>query len=58
METIPKVRNRVGIVISEDNAKGNPHVITPVDVTVCEAEDKEFAQLHEVEHIRLQEAIR
>ena len=35
----------------------NPHEIAPLGVTVHEAQDEEITQLHEAEHIKLQESI-
>lgn len=57
-EMIPKVRNRVETVISEENTKKNPHVIALVVATVHEDHDQEITQICEVEHIRIHEAIR
>ena len=57
MKTIPRLWNRVGIVISEEHAERNPHVIVPGGAKVCEAQDEEITQVRELEHIRLQGAI-
>lgn len=57
VETIPKVGNIVGTIITEENAKRNTHVIAPTDVTMREAQDEQTTQLCEVEHIRLQGAV-
>ena len=53
MEMIPKVQDKVETKISEENAKMNPHVIAPIDVTVHEGQDEEMTQLREVAYIRI-----
>ena len=58
MKTIPRLWNEVGTVISEEHAKMNLHVTTPIDSIMHEVWDEEITQLHKAEHIRLQEAIR
>lgn len=58
METIPKVQNRVETVITEENTKRNMHVLDPIMVTVHANQEEEITHLCEVEHIRIQEAIR
>lgn len=55
---IPKVWNIVETIISKEKAKRNLHVIAPTVVIVHEDQDKEITQLHKVEHIKIQEAIR
>ena len=52
-ETIPKVQNRAGTIISKENAKRNRHVRAPTYVIVREAQDEEITQLCEVKHIML-----
>ena len=55
-DTIPKVWNRVETVISKENTKSNLHAMSPVVVTVRDDQEEEITDLHEVEHIRIQEA--
>jgi len=57
VEMIPKVWNIVETIISKENTKRNPHVMAPAIVTMHDDQDEEVTQLHEVEHIRIQEAI-
>lgn len=42
----------------EENTRRNPHIMTIAVVTVRDDQEEEITHLREVEHIRIQEAIR
>lgn len=58
LTTDPNVWNRVETEISEENTKRSPPIRGTVVVTVRKDHDEEITQLDEVEHIKIEEAIR